>query len=147
MQYLLQDPLPRTKATDYGGFASGLLTFAGKPKATYYAWRLPLYLPVTTTKLGGSLQVWGAIRPAHFAMTDDPSEPEVATIQFEPNGASTFSTIASVPITNTYGYFDTRVAFISSGTVRVMWTYPSDDMSLLPGTIAYSRSVQITVHS
>jgi hypothetical protein len=146
MQYLLQDPEPRTKATDYGGYASGLETFSGKPKATYYAWRLPLYLPVTAAKLGASLQVWGDVRPAHYALLDDPSEPESVTVEFEPTGAPSFSTIDTVPLTSPQGYFDTQVAFISSGTVRLMWTYPSDDMMLLPGTVAYSRSVQITIH-
>jgi hypothetical protein len=146
MQYLLQDPLPRTKATDYGGYASGLETYSGQPKATYYAWRLPIYLPVTTTQLGDSLELWGAIRPAHYVMLNEPNEPVTATVQFEPTGASGFSTIAIIPVSNPQGYFDTRVAFAGSGTVRLMWTYPSDDMMLLPGTVAYSRPVQITIH-
>jgi hypothetical protein len=145
MQYLLKDPLPRTKATDYGGYASGLETFTGQPKATYYAWRLPIYLPVTTTQVGDTLEVWGAIRPAHFAMLDNASDPEMVTIQFKPTGSTAFSTVATIPVTNANGYFDTRVAFEGSGMVRLEWTYPSDDMTLLPGTVAYSRDVQITV--
>ena len=47
-QYLLYDPLPARPGNDWGGFASGLLSYGKhKPKATYAAWRLPLYMPVT----------------------------------------------------------------------------------------------------
>jgi hypothetical protein len=145
MQYLLRDEAPRTAATDWGGFASGLEAYSGQPKATYDAWRLPLYLPITTTTFGSTLEVWGAIRPARFALLDDPQDPEVATIQFEPAGAPSFSTVAEIPVTNPEGYFEERIAFGASGTVRLEWTYPSDDAALLPGAVAYSRPVQITV--
>lgn len=144
-QYLLQDPLPRTKATDYGGFASGLLTYSGADKATYYAWRMPLYLPDTTQSSGGSLLVWGCVRPAHFALLDVPGETETAQIQLQQTGSSGWTTIAEVPITNPNGYFETHVTFPGSGAVRVDWIEPDDDPQLNPGTEIDSRSVQITV--
>ncbi len=145
-QYLLQDPLARTKATDYGGFASGLLTYSGAQKATYAAWQMPIYLPATTETGSGSLLVWGCVRPAHFALLDVPDDTETAQIQLQTPGSSDWTTITDVPITNPNGYFETRVTFPGSGAVRVDWIEPADDPQLQPGTQIDSRSVQITVH-
>ena len=85
-QYLLYDPYRPTRGNDFGGFASGLLTWTGAQKATYYAWRLPLYLPATTARRGHSLEVWGCIRPARFGFLDTGS-PQTAEIQFAPKGS------------------------------------------------------------
>ena len=48
-------------------------------------------------------------------------------------------------VSSQFGYFDTRLAFPSSGRVRLTWTYPSDDPLLSPGTTAVSRSVRVSV--
>ena len=69
-QYLLSDPLRSNAGDDWGGFASGLQTFSLNPKATYDAWRLPLYMPVTHARHGHALEVWGCVRPARFAILD-----------------------------------------------------------------------------
>ena len=58
----------RRSSNDWGGFASGLLSWNGVQKTTYYAWRLPLYLPVTGARPGRSLEVWGCVRPAPFGV-------------------------------------------------------------------------------
>ena len=145
-QYLLADPLPRLKSNNYGGYASGLIAYGGKPKATYYAYRLPLFLPQTTARPGQALEVWGAIRPAHYAMLDSPSDVQVASIQFAPAGSQQFTTLAALPVTDPNGYFDTHVVFPRSGTVRLVWTYPTGDPLLASGTTAMSRAVQITIH-
>jgi hypothetical protein len=142
MQYLLVDPLPATRSTDYGGFASGLLSFNRRPKATYDAWRLPLFLPVTTARHGQSLEVWGCARPVFFARQDDPGTPQTVQIQLDSGGG--FKTLKTVTVSSQFGYFDTRMAFPSSGRVRLSWTYPSDDPLLLLGTTAHSRSVQVS---
>jgi hypothetical protein len=145
MQYLLADPLPASPSNDYGGFASGLLTFSGKPKATYDAYRLPLYLPVTTTTRGRSLEVWGCTRPSPVALADT-HNPQVVQIQLQANNGGPFQTIQTIAITDDqHGYFDTRVTFPSSGRVRISWSYPPVDAYSQP-TPVYSRVVQITIH-
>ncbi len=146
-QYLLYDSLPALKSNDYGGFASGLLTYKGKPKPSYAAWVLPLYLPLTTSRSGDRLEVWGAARPAHFALTDHGDGAQSVQIQFQPRSGRAFSTLETVPITNPDGYFDVRVKFPSGGTVRLAYTYPKGDVLLTPPSqTIYSRHVQVSVH-
>jgi hypothetical protein len=146
MQYLLADPLPALSSNDWGGFASGLLTFKGRQKATYSAYRLPLYLPVTSERHGQGLEVWGCARPAHYASMDTGGASQVVQIQFQHGSRGPFTTLSSVTITDPHGYFDTHVSFPASGTVRLVWTYPADDPLLAPGYTANSRHVQVTVH-
>ncbi len=147
MQYPLYDPAGPGGAS-YGGFAAGLFTSSGREKPAYNAYRLPLYLPVTSTGRGRSLEVWGAVRPANFAQTDTKT-PQTATIQFQRGSRGPFTAIKTVPITNKQGYFDVRVTFPASGTVRLAWTYPKVDPSFLAsagGVTVYSRSQQVTIH-
>jgi hypothetical protein len=147
-QYLLQDPLPSTKSTDWGGFASGLLSYSGRAKATYAAWRLPLYMPRTTGRRGHRLQVWGCVRPAHYALLDT-GQPQTAEIQFAPRSGGGYRTLATLRISSSKAscYFDMRVSFPSSGSVRLVWSYPAGDPLLgnygLSGRAAYSRVVAI----
>jgi hypothetical protein len=146
-QYPLWDPAGPGGAS-YGGFAAGLFTSSGRMKPAYDAYRLPVYLPVTSTRRGGSLEVWGAVRPANFAQIDT-GTPQVASLQFQRGSRGSFTTIKSVPITNEQGYFDVRVTFPASGTVRLAWTYPKVDPSFLAsaaGDTVYSRSQQVTIH-
>jgi hypothetical protein len=142
MQYLLYDPAPNPFLPD-GGFASALLTLKGRLKPAFTAYRLPLYLPVTSTRRGRGLEVWGCLRPADYA-TLDTGQPQSVQIQFQRRSRGPFTTVKTVTITSPRGYFDTRVAFPASGTVRLIWSYPAGDPLLPHGTI-YSRQVQITV--
>jgi hypothetical protein len=147
-QYLLADPVPAHKSNDWGGFASGLLTVSQKPKPTYAAWRMPLYLPVTMARRGQRLEVWGCVRPVGFAFLDT-SLPQTAEIQFQSGSRGPFTTVQYMNFTDpTDCYFDARLSFPTSGTVRLAWTYPKLD-PLLPqqtlGTEIYSRSVKVTV--
>jgi hypothetical protein len=148
-QYLLYDPLPALKSNDWGSFASGLINWGPSqvPKPTYFAWRMPLYLPVTTATSGRSLEVWGCVRPAPYAVADT-GQPQTAQIQFAPASGSAYTTIATATINSTSNcYFDTRVQFPSSGTVRLAWQYPTDDPQLggfSSATTVYSRSVAVT---
>jgi hypothetical protein len=130
-QYLLHDPLPSTRATDWGGYASGLLTYAYRQKATYSAWRMPLYLPRTTARRGHSLEVWGCLRPARYALLDS-SQPQRVAIQLQPGSRGAFRTIQIVTLSRASQgcYFDVRVRFPSSGTVRLGWSYPIQDPEL-----------------
>jgi hypothetical protein len=143
-QYLLIDPV---KPGQSGNYPSGLEFWDGKPKATYAAFQLPLYLPKTSTSAGHSLEVWGGARAAHNAQQDTGSAQSVA-IQFQPRGSSAWSTVQTVPITNPQGYFDVQVPFTQSGNVRIAYTYPSGDPFLagVSGQTAVSRTVAVTVH-
>ena len=153
MQYLLRDPLSATCSNNYGGFASGLLTYGGAHKPGYQAWRLPLYMPVTTTRRGRALEVWGCVRPAHFAMLEG-FGPQSAQLQYAPGGNppnSAFTTVRTITIRDPNNcYFDTRVVFPGrgTGTVRLIWRYPPTDPAgyfdpLSTGNTAYSRHVII----
>jgi hypothetical protein len=151
-QYLLHDPLPATRATDWGGFASGLLTYNYSQKSTYSAWRLPLFMPVTNARRGQSLEVWGCVRPARYALLDS-GTPQTVAIQLRPSSGLAFTTVSTVTIARPSAscYFDVRVRFPSGGTVRLGYSYPTDDPllgyldPLLPHSVV-SRGVQLTLH-
>ncbi len=128
-QYLLTDP-------PGGYFATGLLTAAGVPKPGYYAFQMPLYLPVTTTASGHPLVVWGCVRPAPNAARES-HKPQSVEIQYRPGGGS-FRTVQRVPITGRNGYFEVRQKFPGSGEVRLTWRSPA-------GNINFSRTVAITL--
>ena len=131
-QYLLYDPNPASK-TQYGkgGFATGLLFYSGKQKPGYAAYRMPLFLPLTTGRRGQSLEVWGCVRPAHTV----PGLQSVQ-IQFQSGSKSSWRTLSTVAIHSVGGYFDVHVPFPSSGSVRLEWQYPQ-------GATIYSRTVGI----
>jgi hypothetical protein len=142
-QYLLEDPPPGTHI----GFASGLLTATGQPKATFSAYRLPLYLPRTALIAGRQTEVWGNARPAPF-MAADGFRPQTIAIQLQRGGRGPFSTLRTVTIRGAGGYFDLHLAFPSGGTVRLAYTYPATDPFLptdVAGTTVYSRLVTITL--
>ena len=144
-QYLLYDIERPTKSNDWGGFASGLLTWTGMQKATYYAWRLPLYLPVTTANPGQSLEVWGCVRPAAFGVLDT-GAPQTAQIQFAPGSSGQYTTVQTVTIgPGSTCYFDLHLTFPSSGNLRLTYTYPAGDLMLGNGAVVVSRTVHVTV--
>lgn len=145
-QYLLYDPLKPTRDNDWGGFASGLLTWTGIQKATYYAWRLPLYLPVTKTRPGQPLEVWGCVRPAEFGGLDTGTA-QTAELQFAPNSApGDYTTLQTVTFdAGDNCYFEKPVTFPSSGTVRLAYTYPATEPAPAGGVGVYSRTVMVTV--
>ena len=152
MQYLLYDPNPTENVPEFGGFASGLIFYDGTRKPGYNDYRLPLYLPVTSTRRGRSLEVWGCVRPAHFASLDTGGTPQQVQIQFERGSGGAFTTLRTVTITNARGYFDLRLSFPAGGTVRLAWSYPANDPLLTPSLITpgdsdtvYSRSVKVRV--
>jgi hypothetical protein len=134
-QYLLYDPNPST-ATQFGqgGFATGLLFFSGKQKPSYGAFRMPLYLPVTSAGRGRSLEVWGCVRPAHTL-----PGLQRAQIQFQLGSRGAWRTVQTVSIHNVRGYFDVQVKFPASGSVRIAWSFPH-------GSTIISRTVNVTVH-
>ncbi len=145
MQYLLYDPA-FSPLLPQGGFASGLETSSGRPKPAFAAYRLPLYLPNTIARHRGSLEVWGAVRPAP-SVAKDTMTTQTGLIQLS-RSHGPFQTIKSIRITSPRGYFDVRIRFPGSGTVRLVWTYPNQDPSLptsVLGTTVSSRGVHVTV--
>jgi hypothetical protein len=147
MQFLLYDPNPtlRGGAPEFGGFASGLMFYGRKPKATYYAYRMPLFLPISSTRRGRALEVWGCVRPANYAKTDTHGSPQRVQIEFRQGARGSFRTIKTVLITDVHGYFDVHVTFPSSGAVRLSWAYPPTDRNLTPSYTDSSRPN--TIHS
>jgi hypothetical protein len=144
-QYLIDDGAPNA-ATQNGGFATGLYTSTGKPKATLNAYRLPLWLPSTTLRRPGVDKVWGEARPADWTARAT-KRTQAVQIQFRAHGEKSWKTIDTVH-SNTY--FLVRPKFTTSGTVRLRYSYPSAaNDSLLPvgvaGTSIISRSQAITV--
>jgi hypothetical protein len=132
-QYLLMDPPPGGPSN----FDTGLEFFGGRPKPTYATYRLPIFLPVTRARGGQSLEVWGCVRPAHYAQLDTGAVQRVE-VELAPRSGGAFKSLGEVTITNPHGYFDTRVRFPSSGTVRLAWSYPH-------GPTVYSRVVPVTI--
>ncbi len=128
-QYLLTDPAG-------GDFATGLEFSNGTPKALYYAFRIPIYLPESSAKRGQPLTVWGCVRPARYAQLDAHTM-QSAQIQFRAAGSRVFRTLKRVGA-DPYGYLETRLTFPSSGTVRLAWAYPK-------GPTIYSRDASITL--
>jgi len=131
MQYLLTDPVVGT------GFPSGLESRNGTPKATFDAFRLPLYLPSTSTRHGRSLEVWGCVRPAHFAAVDS-GQPQTVAIEYKRGSRGSFSPIKTVSVGGR-GYFDVRITFPASGSVRLAWSDPFN------GKTDHSRTQSITI--
>jgi hypothetical protein len=125
-QYLLAD-------SNAGQFASGLEYLDGTPKPALRAYRLPLYLPVTRTSGGRSLEVWGCIRPARFARGT-----QTVAIEFRSTGTGGYRVLKRLQLGDPDGYFDTEVRFPTSGSVRLAWTYPN-------GQAIYSRIVGVTL--
>jgi hypothetical protein len=138
MQFLLEDPNPSVNVPEFGGFADGLEFFGGAHKPTYDAYRLPLYLPSTRTRHGRTLEVWGDVRPAHYAQQDTHRSQSVQ-IQFQAGSHGAFKTVKTARISDSRGYFDVKLGFRSSGSVRLAW-------SARPGaTTFFSRTQKVTI--
>jgi hypothetical protein len=133
---------------DLSWFTTGLVYGNGQLKPSFYAYRLPVWLPVTSTSPGHSLEVWGDARPAHFAASDT-HQTQSVSIQWSSSANGPYSNVTSVPISNPGGYFDVHVTFPGSGYVRLAYSYPPGDGALTdpldPSTTIYSRGTYITV--
>ncbi len=143
MQYLLTDPSLGPGFAGGGGFATGLQFSDGRAKAAYAAYQLPLFLPVSTSRLGHALAVWGCVRPSRYAILDS-GQPQTAQIQFARSPSTRFTTVRTITIADPDDcYFDVRIRFPGSGLVRLAYTYPS---SSLAGTTVTGRTARVTIH-
>ena len=73
-------------------------------------------------------------------------------IQFQRNSHGAFSTLRTVTVNSSRGYFDVHMKFPASGSVRLAWSYPKDDPLLRAGEVkppesvtVYSRTARVTV--
>ncbi len=130
-QFLMLDP-------PGGNFATGLKFKDGTLKATYAAFRLPLYLPVTRAAAGQPIEVWGCVRPAPFARQQNGRAQRVQ-IEFGAGPTAQFKVMRTVAITDPHGYFDVTQGFAHGGRVRLAWSDPG-------GPEIHSRVVDITIH-
>ncbi|HEY5195573.1 MAG TPA: hypothetical protein VIJ51_00940 [Solirubrobacteraceae bacterium] len=138
-QFLLQDspPIACTRCSDPGGYGSsfetGLEFQGGKPKPSFAAYRMPIFLPSPTVKKGAKLRVWGLVRPApHGAAVS-------VAIQFRPGTTGAFKRIATARTKSHPAYLDTHVSLTRSGQLRLAWRDPTTH------AVIYSRDVSATV--
>jgi hypothetical protein len=139
MQYLLKDP--PLSAGLLAAFNSGLEFINGTPKATYFAFNLPVWMPKTSFSKRSKAEIWGDARPANFEARQQVQIQEGAT------ALGPFRTLSTVSVKK-HGYFDIRMKFPSSGFVRLAFTYNHDP--LLPagvgGSTITSRVFKIKLH-
>ncbi|HUE25600.1 MAG TPA: hypothetical protein VMP89_02415 [Solirubrobacteraceae bacterium] len=143
-QFLLYDPNPSVGVVQYGGFASGLIYYptvlGGQPKPSYFAYRLPIFMPKTATRLGNTLQVWGDVRPAPYAVADGDGA-QFVQVEFQSSSGGQWISEKTVQVTDPHGYFQTSVAFPGSGLVRIAWTYPPSDLRLASNLVTPTQTV------
>jgi hypothetical protein len=139
MQYLLQDP--PVSVGLLAGFDSGLEFIGGAPKATYFAFNLPVWMPKTSFSKRSKVEVWGDARPASFETRQH------VQIQEGPTVNGPFSTLNTVGVKKN-GYFDIKMKFPSSGFVRLTFTYDNDPRlpAGISGSTIASRVFPIKVH-
>jgi hypothetical protein len=135
-QYLLTDaPSVAGKI----GFDTGLVFANGKAKPTFFAYRMPIYLPITTAAANAPLEVWGCARPApDAAETSPPTRAQRVQIEFRPAAGGRFAPVRSVTLPRSSCYFNVTVPFRRSGTVRLRWSPPG-------GGADFSRLVAVTI--
>ncbi|MFZ0387369.1 MAG: hypothetical protein WAL22_17030, partial [Solirubrobacteraceae bacterium] len=143
-QYLLEDPTPNPNP----GFATGLFTSKGQPKVTLNAYELPVWLPQPTVKAGSSTELWGGARAAVFSQSATTKAAPTVQIQMQKNGSGPWTTIQTITVSTTTGYFDTHPKLPYSGNLRLAYTYPQTQL-LLPTNVAgstiFGRTVKVTV--
>jgi hypothetical protein len=125
-QFLLYDDRPRARFRNkpkqrksyWGTWQSGLLTATGRRKPAFDAYRLPLWV---ARSRGRQVRVWAQYRPGA------PGAALTARIEFLPRGASDWSELRELPVTDERGMFDTNVEVPRTGALRVVWSDPTKD--------------------
>ncbi len=100
----------------YGSsFETGLEFGGGRPKPSFAAYRMPIFLPRPTVARGGLLRVWGLVRPALAGAS------QRVSIDFRPGRSGPFRRLALVRTRSHPAYLDTRVRLVRSGQLRLRW--------------------------
>jgi hypothetical protein len=134
-QFLLADSAPNPafppRSIGYWStFQTGLEFFGGKHKPSFAAYRLPIVVEQPSFTKGGSVTVWGMLRPAPNGTVQH------ATIQWR--GAQGKPTALALPTTtDPSGFLTATVSPPGSGTLRILWTSPS-------GKTVRSRAASVT---
>jgi hypothetical protein len=113
----------------WGTFQTGLISLGGVDKPAYYAYRIPIWVPKPRT--GNQVTVWGQLRPA------DRTGPQLATIQYQRAGASSFTTLEQVS-SGSQGFILAHVGISRPGYLRLAWPDPAT------GLVDHSRVVRIS---
>jgi hypothetical protein len=132
-QFLLYDDGPnkafRRGTRGYWGVpTTGLLFMGGKPKPSYAAYRVTIWLP--RRRHGAHVLVFGRLRPLNRG-----GRP-VATLLFRRRGGK-FKPVTTLHATTPYGFIYQRVAIPGPGFVQIAWPGPN-------GTTYYSRLVRVS---
>ena len=139
-QFLLVDDLPKSGISDpvaaFGGtFQTGLELANGTRKPSFFSYRLPVFVPVTSVRRGRTLRVWGLVRAAPRGVA------QTVVIQYRRNASRRgFVTVRTARTGGATHYIDTRVKVSSSGLLRLAWTPPGSGTA-----VAYSRAVAVRV--
>jgi hypothetical protein len=133
-QFLLVDSAPDTSYPRgsigyWSSFQTGLQFLNGQRKPAFAAYRMPVFLPKSTFHKGGSLLVWGMLRPA-----PNGSSPR-ARIEWR-TARSGWRTLDTVTAHDPTGSFTDQVKPPGSGSVRIVW-------SAGPGTTFASQAVTV----
>ncbi len=113
----------------WGNFQTGLISIGGVPKPSYFAYRLPIWLPDPHT--GPRVTVWGQLRPAEHASA------QTAFIEYAPAGASAFTVIRQVQTASPEGFILAHLALSKPGLLRLAWIDPAT------GQVFRSRIVSV----
>ncbi|UTI62874.1 hypothetical protein NBH00_16080 [Paraconexibacter antarcticus] len=104
-QYELRDE------KDLGGFQTGLRFLDGTAKPSFAAYRMPIWV----SRSGSRLRVWGQVRPAATGT------PEAVDVQNDPAGGDDFQTVTTVMSSARRGFVDVKVPK-TPGTWRLRWS-------------------------
>jgi hypothetical protein len=133
-QFLLVDSAPNPSFPKgsigyWSTFQTGLEFLNHARKPSYAAYRLPLVIPSAHFSHGGSLLVWGMLRPARNDTT------QAARVQWRSRGGS-YRTLASVSTNDPSGFLTAHVKPPGSGSIRLEWAAPG-------GPAIHSRAVAV----
>jgi hypothetical protein len=133
-QFELVDAGPETsKAVGsvayWGTFQTGLIGLNGLEKPSYFAYRIPIWVPDART--GPHVTVWGQLRPANHGTV------QFARIEYQPAGASAFTVIRNVQTANPQGFILAHVSLSRPGWLRLAWPDPAT------GQVDHSRFVRV----
>jgi hypothetical protein len=134
-QFLLYDDHPRAGkrvgSRDYWStFQSGLLYTNGKPKPSYAAFRIPIWLP--NPRHSGRVTIWGQLRPADHMST------QFAVVEYKRAGSAAWQQIREVQTSSPQGYLVAHVSLPAAGQIRLDWLDPGT------GNVEYSRVVDVS---
>ena len=135
-QFLLVDApqVACTRCSHPGSFGSsfetGLEFGGGKPKPSFAAFRIPLYLPQPAVRRGAQLRVWGLVRPAPYGAA------QRVSIEFRSGSRGAFRRLALARTRSRPAYLDTYVRLPGSGQLRLTWRAPSR-------ALLHSRNVNV----